>query len=279
MDVKYLRFTSPEVPIIKFNDSHHPHYAAKLVYNGERGFTVGHFDYPNCDACHAKTEILNFDILDNNKIIGTWADINVDFPNAQYIRQYAALAVNSSIYLFGGHIDGYSSDRIVVFENNNYEKVGTLNQRRYGHEVIRVGDIAYLIGGAGQMKTEKWDLIKTETKKIEDALDHFVYFLLHPILYSVHPDQCSSCSKNCYNGYCVMVDGNEHCKCDGGYANLNDDPLETCQDINECEDFNCGEGTCRNNIGSYSCNCNQGFINAWNDQSAICGETILFNKN
>ena len=272
MEIKYLRFTSPNLLIIEFNDSNHPHYEAKLVSYGQQGFTVGSSD-------HAKTEILNFDRLnfsDNNEIIGTWTDINVDYPNAVYIRYYAALMIHSSIYLFGGVIDGYPSDRVVSFNNNTYNQVGKLNQRRYGHEVIQITNIVYLLGGVGAKQTEKWDLDKNETTQMGGVLDDFRWY---PLLYSVHPDQCSSCSKNCDNGYCIMVDGNEHCKCNGGYVNLNNDPLEPCLDIDECESFSCEEGVCQNNNGSYSCICNEGFVNAWSYQSAICGKLDPFNSN
>ena len=52
--------------------------------------------------------------------------------------------------------------------------------------------------------------------------------------------------------------------------------FESCQDIDECENFNCGEGICQNNIGSkQTCICTEGFINSLSDQSAICGELTL----
>ena len=126
------------------------------------------------------------------------------------------------------------------------------------------------------MKTKKWDLLKNETVQIGDMLTDFSWY---PLLYHVHPYQCSSCLKNCNNGYCIMVNGKEHCQCEEGYANLNNDPLKPCHDIDECVDFNCEEGICENNIGSYNCNCNEGFINAWNDQSAICGKINIFESN
>ena len=47
---------------------------------------------------------------------------------------------------------------------------------------------------------------------------------------------------------------------------------KTCEDIDECENFDCGEGICKNDIGSRNCTCNAGFINEFYDQSAICGE-------
>ena len=293
------------------------------------------------------------------------------------------------MYVFGGSTDIGTSNRVVVFENNNYKDIGNLKQRRLGHDVIRIGLFIYVIGGWGYgLKTEKWDLNINQTiddlSTIEDDLNNFASF---PLLYHVHPYQCSSCSKNCNNGDCVMIDGNEHCQCGDGFANLNNDPLNackiidcdtlpcgygecinshglftckcpagyiqgvgnqqcqqceagfrpgdlmepchdineceflnpcgfgtclnsegsfscicpdgfllgigykqcqtcdtgfqagnqlgTCQDIDECKNFECGDGTCLNNIGSYNCICYEGFVNAFHDKSAVCGKNYL----
>ena len=74
----------------------------------------------------------------------------------------------------------------------------------------------------------------------------------------------------CPDGF-SQGEGNQQCQiCDTGFEPGNN--LGTCEDIDECENFNCGEGICQNNIGSYNCICNEGFINAWNDQSYICGK-------
>ena len=109
--MNYLRFVSPELPVIEFNDSNHSHYGAKIVSVDNAGYTVGGTD-------NAKTEILNFQPSVNG-IMGTWSDIEVVYPNVQYIYDYAALTIESSVYLYGG-FNGYYGDRVVVFENNNF---------------------------------------------------------------------------------------------------------------------------------------------------------------
>ena len=111
LKINYLRFVSPELPVIEFNDSNHPHYGAKIVSVDNAGYTVGGTD-------NAKTEILNFGPSVNG-IMGTWSDIEVVYPNVQYIYDYAALTIESSVYLYGG-FNGYYGDRVVFFENNNF---------------------------------------------------------------------------------------------------------------------------------------------------------------
>ena len=247
--INYLRFFSPEFPVIVFNSSNHPHNSVKLVFVNNKGYTVGGTD-------NTKTEILNFDTTLND-ITGEWIDIAVFYPSGQNIYDYAALAIESTVYLFGGRTDGYNIDRVVVFKNNEYNEIGKFQQGRYAHQVIQIGILVYIIGGNCRLKTEIWDLNKNETIEKGDKLNYFVYY---PLLYHVHPDQCSSCSKNCNNGDCVMVDGNEHCRCHSGYANLNNNPLEPCQDIDECESGPCGYGSCSNFPGSFNCACPVGFL-------------------
>ena len=84
-------------------------------------------------------------------------------------------------------------------------------------------------------------------------------FATYPLLYPVHPDQCSSCSKDCNNGYCIIVNGDEHCKCDDGYANLNNDPFNTCKTI-DCDTLPCGSGECINSNGTFTCICPDNYL-------------------
>ena len=131
--------------MLEFSTSNYAHSSAKLVSFNEQGFTVG----SSGSGAHAKTEVLNFQLDTNGDIIPSWT-IKPDYPNAQSIYFYAAVAIQSSVYLFGGLTVGFdSSDRVVVFENNDYEDVGYLKFARYGHEIIQVGDIIYIIGGIG----------------------------------------------------------------------------------------------------------------------------------
>ena len=73
-EIKILRFLSPELPVIEFNDSNYPHYWAKLISFDKKGFTVGGID-------HAKTEILNFELDANGEAKGYWTDIRINYPN------------------------------------------------------------------------------------------------------------------------------------------------------------------------------------------------------
>ena len=133
------------MPVIEFNDyySNYPHRFAKLIYFDNRGFTVGSW------SDHAKTEILNFELDANGQVKGYWTDIEVNYPNVQYIYGYAALAIESTIYLFGGWSDGRDLNRVVLFENNKYTDIATINQKRDGHEVIQIGHLVYNVGGYG----------------------------------------------------------------------------------------------------------------------------------
>ena len=115
------------------------------------------------------------------------------------------------------------------------------------------------------MKTEVWDVNKREI--IEDG-DELNMFSFYPLLYTVHPDQCSTCWKNCNYGYCVMVNGNEHCKCDGGYANLNNDPFNVCKVI-DCDTLPCGFGECINSSGTFTCNCPDDYLQGQGNQQCM----------
>ena len=86
----------------------------------------------------------------NGEVNGIWIDPEVDFPNVPYISDYAALAINSYVYVFGGIYSLYDrSDRVVLFHNNNYKDIGIMIERRYGHEVIQTGHSVFIIGGYG----------------------------------------------------------------------------------------------------------------------------------
>ena len=121
--------------------------------------------------------------------------------------------------------------------------------------------------------TEIWDSSSNNSVSVGTALNSYAYY---PYLFVVHPDQCSSCS--CENGECVMIDGNEECRCHNGFKNKNDDSLLPCEDIDECFESSpdCDNGVCRNSIGSFSCDCNQGFNNLLNNPSSICGKIKIY---
>ena len=127
---------------MEFNDSNYPHFGAKLISFDKKGFTVG-------ENGHAKTEILNFELDSNGEVKGHWTDIGINYLSVQYIYAYGALAIESTIYLFGGLSDGDEINRVVLFQNNNYTDIGTINIKRRAHEVIQINHLVYIIGGAG----------------------------------------------------------------------------------------------------------------------------------
>ena len=135
--------------MIEFNYANYPHRLSKLTSFDKRGFTVGSWG-EIYDEMHAKTEILNFELDANQQVKGYWTEIGIDYPSVQYISSYAALAIESTIYLFGGYdSDDGDSNRVVSFENNKYTDIGRFNQTRRSHGVIQINNLVYIVGGDG----------------------------------------------------------------------------------------------------------------------------------
>ena len=70
-------------------------------------------------------------------------------------------------------------------------------------------------------------------------------------------DECADAGV-CIHGQCTNTNGGYMCKCPKGYSL----DLNTCRDVNECDDNPCaaGGGTCVNLEGSFRCDCPPGLI-------------------
>jgi len=169
---------------------------------------------------HSKTEMFLFD---SEK----WIEKDT-YPFHYSISHYAALPIKRAVYIIGGYdSSGFDIATVAIFENEKWRKAGELNQNRRGHGAITVNEKIYVIGGWGsQLITEIWDLTSNNSISVGTALDDYAWF---PYLFVVHPDQCSSCSKNCENGECVMIEENEECRCKNGFKNKNGNSLLPCE--------------------------------------------------
>ena len=98
------------------------------------------------------------------------------------------------------------------------------------------------------------------------------------MLYIVDSNECDSCSKDCIEGLCINVNGEQLCKCYDGYTNANNMSSSACKDIDECNFVDCGGGYCVNSVGSFDCICNAGFFNIWNKTDSPCREFELLTK-
>ena len=83
------------MPVVKFNYANYRHSHAKVVNVNGEGFTLGNY------LDHAETEILKFKSIIDDEIIGEWTHIQVKYSGVRFIHDYAALAIKTSVYLFG----------------------------------------------------------------------------------------------------------------------------------------------------------------------------------
>ena len=96
------------------------------------------------------------------------------------------------------------------------------------------------------------------------------FYAFEPLLLKTNHNECTACETDCQNGQCVIINSTEHCICNIGFENINEDSARPCDDINECDIINCGQGTCFNSHGSFMCHCDDGFENLNSDLSQPC---------
>ena len=74
--------------------------------------------------------------------------------NASYIYNQAVVYAYSSYFYFGGR---YSESIIARLDGSSYKwnKVGQLNEGRWGHNAIHLNGHFLIVGGSGTKKTEK----------------------------------------------------------------------------------------------------------------------------
>ena len=65
----------------------------------------------------------------------------------------------------------------------------------------------------------------------------------------------------------------ENCICNNGYNNVNNNTLNVCLDINECEQDFCGFGNCSNTDGSFTCMCPPQFLPG--EEKQQCQECVF----
>ena len=67
------------------------------------------------------------------------------------INAYSTSSTAEAVYIIGGYP---TTDTIAEFKNNQWSKLSSLNEARYYHGSIRVGDLTMIIGGyAGSYQT------------------------------------------------------------------------------------------------------------------------------
>ena len=196
-------------------DSLYSHRWTQIVNLDNNLFVTGSWN-PNS----YKTEIFQFSTQ-------TWVE-KADYPG-HVISDYAAIALSSSVYIFGGYYNAAAVSRVARFERNAWSIVGQMQGGRRGHQVVDRGDYIFIVGGNSyNRRTEKWDLASNSSIEIGAELSHFAYY---PPLHIVHQDHCSPCVTDCDGGVCVNVDGNRHCQCSDGFTNQDGKISNPCQPI------------------------------------------------
>ena len=66
---------------------------------------------------------------------------------SRIVAYYSTASTEDSVYIIGGWQDSSSSRTIAQFKDNEWVKIGDLNQGRRGHGSITVGLQTIIIGG------------------------------------------------------------------------------------------------------------------------------------
>ena len=75
----------------------------------------------------------------------TWSD-GPEYPfGSGYIAFYSTTYTANAAYIIGGY---YTKDIIAQFNNDKWHQIGSLNQARWAHVSLTVGDETIIIGGA-----------------------------------------------------------------------------------------------------------------------------------
>ena len=102
-----------------------------------------------------------------------------------------AIHVDAAFYIFGGYADDSKSNVIARLDATTYvwTQSGTINHARRLHNVIYVESAFLVIGGSGQLPTEKCELLgdTMSCSTQEPTLDNYTAW---PELILVEDDYC-----------------------------------------------------------------------------------------
>jgi N-acetylneuraminic acid mutarotase len=95
---------------------------------------------------------------DSKNLVVDWAPVNAEGNKPSPRGGHSAVAVGSSIVVFGGHgyngkFEYYNDTHIFDGDTGTWHNVrcsGVLPEPRYGHSVVVVGNRMFLFGGKGQ---------------------------------------------------------------------------------------------------------------------------------
>ena len=112
--------------------------------------------------------------------------------NAKSISYQAVVYAYSSYFYFGGF--GWKSDISIIarLDGSSYKwnKVGQLNEGRYGHNAIHLNGHFLVVGGAGTYKTEKCEY-KNNQMVCHSQSPSLTKYAYTPELMIVSDDYCN----------------------------------------------------------------------------------------
>ena len=108
------------------------------------------------------------------------------------ISFYSATQTSDAVYVIGGR---FTNNIVAEFKNDQWRRLGFLNQPREGHGSITVDGQTMIIGGVEYdhyipMVTEVWELENGNNKISEPTLPYFFSYLYGMALYIVDKDFC-----------------------------------------------------------------------------------------
>lgn len=113
----------------------HRNTLALANYKG-KALTTG--CYSTTSDCSFKTELMDMTTF-------TWTD-GPNYPfGSGYIAFYSAAETVNAAYIIGGY---YTKDIIAQFKDDQWYQLGSLNQGRWAHASLTIGDETIIIGGA-----------------------------------------------------------------------------------------------------------------------------------
>merc|ERR1712176_681554 len=148
-----------------------PHKTVRALGNYKNSpFVTGHSS--SSSGYGLKTEILNYST-------STWVHAD-DYPfsNTNEIAFYATASTDESVFIIGGHTEGWSkgwgrSSIIAEYKDGSWKNVGNLAQARNTHSAINFGSAIMVVGGyplnGDRINTELWDMESSGSQIIGES--------------------------------------------------------------------------------------------------------------
>ena len=115
----------------------------------DKAFTTGCYGASSKEcASYVATELLDMTTM-------KWSD-GPNYPFASSICFYSTTQTSEAVYIIGGcGKGGYGMEIVAEFKNDRWSRLRNLNQQRFDHGSISIGDYTLIVGGSSNDSSVK----------------------------------------------------------------------------------------------------------------------------